>query len=182
MRETRVAHRYAHALFQVAVSRKMVDLIASELFQLRNFTEKDKRFLRFLEAPQILKEEKERLINSMFSASLSKPMVSFILLLIEKNRIEFLVDIARDFEKVLQEHREIIKAQVTTAVPIDDDFQARLRARLEKLTGKKIEMIHKIDKGIIGGIIVQLNFKVIDRSVRYELESLKHDLMSLKVY
>jgi F-type H+-transporting ATPase subunit delta len=182
VRDPRVAHRYAHALFQVAITREMVDMVASELFQLRSFAEKDKRFLKFLEAPQILKEDKEKLIVSLFTTRLSPPLVSFILLLIEKNRIEFLSDIARDFEGLLEGYRDIVKARVTTAVSIDDDFKQSLRIKLEKLSGKKIDLIHKIDKRIIGGIVVQLNYKVIDRSVRHELDSLKHDLMSLKVY
>jgi F-type H+-transporting ATPase subunit delta len=182
LRDPRVAHRYAHALFQVAVSREIVDIMASELFQLRTFSEKDKSFLRVLEAPQILKEDKAKLVRSLFTSRLSQPLVSFILLLIEKNRVEFLVDIARDFEELLEDYRDIVKAQVTTAIPVGDEFKELLRIRLEKLTNKKIEILHKIDKGIIGGIIVQMNFKVIDRSVRHELESLRHGLMSLKVY
>ena len=182
MREPRVAHRYAHALFQVAVSRDMLDIIASELFQLKSFIEKDKRFLLVLEAPQILKSEKERLINLLFAARLSPPLVSFILLLIEKSRIDFLIEITREFEELLEDYRNIIKARVTTALPIDEKYKEQLRAKLEKLSGKKIEIIHKIDKGIIGGIIVQLNYQVIDRSVRFELDTLKHDLMALKVY
>jgi len=182
LRETRVAHRYAHALFQVAINREIVDMMASELFQLRSFAEKDGHFLQFLEAPQILREDKAKLIKTLFATRLSQPMVSFILLLIEKNRIEFLAEIAREFEELLENYRDIIKARVTTAVPVDDKFKELLRIKLERLTGKKIEVIHRIDREIIGGIVVQLNFKVIDRSVRYELESLRHDLMSLKVY
>ncbi len=182
MKDTRVAQRYAHALFQVAVSRQMVETMASELFQLRSFSDKDASFLHFLKAPQVLKEDKAKLITSLFASRISPPLVSFIQLLIEKNRIEFLSDIARDFEELLQDYRDIIKAQVTTAVPVTDEFKELLRVRLEKLSGKKIEIEHKIDKGIIGGIIVNLNFKVIDRSVKHELESLKHGLMSLKVY
>jgi F-type H+-transporting ATPase subunit delta len=182
LRDPRVAHRYAGALFQVATAREMVDIVASELLQLRSFAENDKRFLQFLEAPQVLKEDKDHLIRSLFTSRLSQPLVSFILLLIEKNRVEFLSDIARDFEEILENFRNIVKARVTTAVAIDDDFKEQLRVKLEKLSGKKIEIVHRIDKRIIGGIVVQLNFKVIDRSVRHELESLRHDLMSLKVY
>jgi F-type H+-transporting ATPase subunit delta len=182
LRDPRVAQRYAHALFQVAISRQMVDIMASELFQLRSFSEKDKSFLRVLKAPQILKEDKANLIKSLFASRLSPPLVSFIQLLIEKNRIEFLSDIARDFEERLEDYRNIIKAQVTTAIPVTDDFKEQLRLRLEKLSGKKIEVNHKIDKGIIGGIIVNLKFRIIDHSVKHELESLRHDLMSLKVY
>jgi len=103
----------------------MVDIIASELFQLRSFAEKEKRFLHILEAPQVLKEDKANLIKSLFTTRISPPLVSFILLLIEKNRVEFLSDIARDFEDLLEDYRNVIKARVTTAVPVDDDFKVQ---------------------------------------------------------
>jgi F-type H+-transporting ATPase subunit delta len=182
MRDSRVASRYAHALFSVAISREIVDIVASELFQLKSFAEKDKRFLRFLEAPQVLGDDKVNLIKSLFTSRLSPPLVSFLLLLIEKNRIEFLSEIAGEFEKMLENYRGIIRARVTTAIQISEEYKQALRTKLEKLSGQKIEIIHKIDREIIGGIIVQLNYKVIDRSIRHELGSLRHDLLALKVF
>jgi F-type H+-transporting ATPase subunit delta len=182
MRETRVALRYAHALFLVAKSRNNIDIIASELSQLRSFVEKDKRFIAFLEAPQILVDHKIALIKSLFTARLSPPLLWFLFLLIEKHRIEFLGEIAREFEKFVEDFRGLIKAHVTTAIPIDNDFKMRLKAKLETMTGKEIEVIHRIDRQIIGGVIVRLNFKIIDNSIRNKLEVLRHDLLSIKVY
>jgi len=182
MRESRVAQRYAHALFEVALARGLMDTMAEDLFQLKAFYESDNKFLLFLEAPQVLTEDKIQLIKNLFASKLSPSLVSFLLLLIEKNRIEFLDEIADEFEKRLENYRGLIKAIVTTAIPIDDNYKTHLQARLEKMTGKKIEIVHKIDSDIIGGIIVQLNYQVIDRSVRHELNSLKHDLLALKVY
>jgi F-type H+-transporting ATPase subunit delta len=182
MIDANVARRYANALFMVAVSKDAVDITASELFQLKSFIDKDRVFLDFLLAPQILTEHKKALINTLFRTRLSPPLLSFLQLLIEKSRIEHLGDIAREFEKLLEVHKGIIKARVTTAIAVDEEFKKRLRARLEALSGKKIEIIHRIDKAIIGGIIVQLNYKVIDRSIRYQLTSLKHGLLALRVY
>jgi F-type H+-transporting ATPase subunit delta len=182
MRETRVADRYAHALFEVALARGLMDTLAADLFQLKTFCREEKKFLAFLQAPQVMSADKVQLIKTLFASRLSQSLVSFLLLLIEKHRIEFLNEIAVEFEKRLENYRGLIKASVTTAIPIDDTYKAHLQARLEKMTGKKIEIVHKIDKGIIGGIIVQLNYQVIDRSVRHELNSLKHDLLALKVY
>jgi F-type H+-transporting ATPase subunit delta len=182
MRDPRVGHRYAKALFQAALARNIVDIMAAELLQLRSFSEKDRRFYHFLESPDIRKEDKVNLIRSVFTTRLSQPLVSFLSLLIEKNRVEFLGDIARDFEELIEDYQGIVRARITTAIPVSDDYKMRLKDRLEARSGKKIEIIHKIDKEIVGGIIVQLDYQVIDRSVRHELETLRHDLMSIKVY
>ncbi len=182
MKDSGVGHRYAHALFQVAVSRNIVETVAAEVSQLRAFAEKDKSLYHFLESPDVLKDNKLNLINTVFSGRLSKPMVSFLLLLIEKHRVELFSEIAGEFEELMEGYRGVVKAQVTTAVPIGDDFRNRLAAKLETVSGKKIDMVHRVDKTIIGGIIVQLDYRIIDRSIRYELESLRHELMTIKVY
>ena len=54
MKETYVARRYAQALFNVALSRETIDIVGSELFQLKSFSDKDKRMIDFLKAPQVL--------------------------------------------------------------------------------------------------------------------------------
>jgi F-type H+-transporting ATPase subunit delta len=102
--------------------------------------------------------------------------------LIEKRRIEFLREIADEYEKFLEDYKGLIKARVITAVVLDEGFKNRLKDKLENLSGKKIEIIHKIDRSIIGGIIVHLNNQVIDRSIRYQLNTLRHDLMTIKVH
>jgi len=182
MRETGVARQYAQALFNVALTRETVDIIGSELFQLKSFSDKDNRFVNFLKAPQVLTEHKAAMVKSLFTTRLSPSLLSFLLLLIEKERVGLLSDIAREFEKFLEEHKGIIKAKVITAVHIDQDYKNRLIEKLQGLTGKKIELIQRIDPRIIGGIIVHLNFMVIDRSIRSRLENLKHDLMAVKVH
>ncbi len=182
MKETHVARRYAQALFNVALSRGSIDIIGSELFQLKSFSDKDKRLISFLEAPQVLTEHKVAIVKTLFTTRLSPALLSFVLLLIEKARINLLSEIGREFEKLLEEYKGLIKARVTTAVDIDSDYKRRLVDKLEEITGKKIELLHKINSSIIGGIIVQLKHKIIDRSVRFQLSSLKHDLMALKVY
>ena len=182
MRDPRIAHRYAHALFTLAIERGLVEIVASELFQLKSFSEKDSRLIGFLRAPQVASEHKVALIITLFTARLSQPLVSFLRLLVEKGRIGFLPEIASEFEKLLEDQKGIIRARITTAIPVSEGYKNSLREKLEKMSGKKIEIIHRIDKGIIGGIVVQLQYKVIDRSVRHELNSLRHDLLALKVY
>ena len=182
MKDTHVAKRYAHALFNVALKKGTVDIISSEIYQLKSFYDKDKRFIGFLAAPQVLTEHKIDMVKTLFTTRLSPSLVSFLLLLIEKSRVDHLGEIAREFEKMVEDHKGLIKARVTTAVHVEEDYKSRLRERLETITGKKVEVLHRIDKKILGGIIVQLNYNIIDNSVRNQLDTLKHDLMSLKVY
>lgn len=182
MKDTHVAKRYARALFNVSLKRESIDIIASEIYQLKSFCDKDKRFVSFLSAPQVLTEHKIAMVKTLFTTRLSPSLLSFLLILIEKSRVDHLSEIALEFEKLLEKHKGLIKAKVFTAIHLDDDYKNRLREKIESLTGKQVEIIHKLKKEIMGGIIVQLNYNVIDRSVRRQLDTLKHDLLALKVY
>ena len=182
MKDTHVAKRYAHALFNVALKKGTIDIISSEIFQLKSFSDKDKRFIGFLAAPQVPTEQKIAMVRTLFTTRLSPSLVSFLLLLIEKGRVDHLGEIAREFELLVEDYKGLIKARVTTAVYIEDDYKNRLRDKLMSITSKDVEILHRIDKSILGGRIVQLNYNIIDRSVRNQLDTLKHDLMSLKVF
>ncbi len=182
MKDTRVAKRYAHALFNVALGRGTIDIVSSEIFQLKSFSDKDKRFIGFLAAPQVPTEQKIAMLKTLFTTRLSPSLLSFLLLLIEKGRVGYLGEIGREFEKLVEDYKGLIKARVTTAIHIEEDYKKRLREKLMSVTNKNVEILHRIDKNIMGGIIVQLNYNIIDKSVKSQLESLKHDLMSLKVY
>lgn len=182
MIETKVARRYALALFKTALKSGNLEIIATDVSQLKNFTAKDKRFLNFLEAPQVPDEQKLNLIKELFTTRLAPSLLLFIHLLLDKHRASLLPVIADEFEKLLEDYQGVIKARVVTAVDVDSDYKQRLQAKLEKMTGKKIEIIHKIDKSILGGIIVYLHNRVVDRSVRQQLTVLRQNLAKVKVH
>lgn len=182
MRETRVARRYALALFKTAQATNSLDIVATDLHQISSFSNKDKQFLHYLKAPQIPIEQKNKLMKDLFTTRLSPRLLLFLELLLEKHRTELLPDIADQFEKLMEDHQGLIKARVITATHLDSEVKTQLIAKLEKTTGKKIEIKHKIDKSIIGGIIVYLHNQVIDRSIRHQLQVLRDNLLKVKVH
>ncbi len=182
MIETKVARRYALALFKTALDSGNLEIIATDVSQLKNFAAKDKRFLNFLEAPQVPDDQKLKLLEELFTTRLAPRLLLFLRLLLDKHRVGLLPTIADEFEKLLEDYQGIIKTRVVTAVDLSEDYKKRLQAKLETMTGKKIEIIHKIDKSILGGIIVYLHNRVIDRSVRQQLTVLRQNLAKVKVH
>ena len=182
MRETKVARRYALALFKTSKDSGNLDIAAADIQQLNSFTAKDKNFLNFLEAPQVPTEQKKALLKELFTTRLSPRLLLFLDLLLDKHRTNLLPEIAEEFEKLMEEHHGLIKARVVTAVHMADDYKSRLREKLENMTGKKIEIIHRIDKSIIGGIVIFLHNMIIDRSIRHQLGILRQNLLKIKVH
>lgn len=182
MRETQVARRYALALFKSGLDSGNLDIIAADIHQLRSFAIKDKSFSGFLEAPQVSTEHKVAVLRNLFTTRLAPRLLLFLELLLEKHRTGLLSDIVSQFGKLIEDYKGLIRARIVTAIYLTDEERARLKEKLEKISGKKIDIIHKIDESIIGGMIVYLHNQVIDRSIRRQLEVLRHDLLEVKVY
>ena len=182
MIESQVARRYDIALFRTAKRTDQVDGISAHLKTIANLLRKDPNVKEFLVAPQILDQYKRELFTTAFKHLVSEALFSFLILVLEKHRIEYLLAMAEEYERLVKEDQGILQAHVVTARAFDRAFASRLKEGLEKNTGKRIEMISKIDPEIIGGIIVILGNKIIDASIRHQLDELREEMLALKVH
>ncbi len=182
MIESQVARRYAAALFRTAKRTDQVERILDDLKAIADLLRKDPSLKNFLEAPQILDQYKRELITSAFKDLISEALFSFLVVVLDKHRTEYLQAMAKEYERLVKEDQGILQARVTTTRALDPLFRDRLRDELEKTTGKKIEMLLRIDPKIIGGIIVILGNKIIDRSIRHQLNELKEEMLTLAVH
>ena len=89
--------------------------------------------------------------------------------------------IVREYVKLANGARNIVEAEVTTAIPLDKDQQTALINKLSRVTGKTIVLKTQIDKAIIGGVIVQIGDKLIDGSIARQLQTLKNTLLNSEV-
>ncbi|MFQ6032005.1 MAG: ATP synthase F1 subunit delta [Candidatus Zixiibacteriota bacterium] len=182
MIESQVARRYATALFRTAKRIDQVERILEDLKSISDLLRKDPNLKNFLEAPQILDQHKRELITTVFRHLVSEALFSFLVLVLEKHRIEYLLAMAKDYERLVKEDQGILQARIITAHALGSFFRNKLKEELEKSTGKKIEMILEIDPQIIGGMIVILGNKIIDRSIRHQLDELEEEMLALTVH
>jgi F-type H+-transporting ATPase subunit delta len=177
-----VAKRYAAGLFKLAAEKKIIDQIAAEMKAIGEVCKKDRTLLDFLAAPQIRDQDKDEVVKAVFSGRVSEPVNQFLDLIVRKRRSRFIVEIADEFQDLVLESQGIIKTCVISAVALKDKEISELKKRLEKKTGKQIQMIRKVKPEILGGMIVHLGNQVIDKSIKYQLSLLRDRLLELKVH
>ncbi len=182
MISAQVAKKYGTALFQVARQADQVEEIFDDLRAIREYVQSDGSFIQFIRAPQIPDSDKEAVVKAAFGDQVSRPVYEFLVVLNEKRRLPMIEDIIEYFEQLYLDEIGVVKAIVTTAVPLSPELLDRLTGRLENVTGKTVRTVTKVDPGIIGGVVVVLHNKVIDRSIRYQMQQLKERLMALKVF
>ena len=109
--------------------------------------------------------------------SLSKIMQNFLELLQDKGRISQIALINADYLILVDEVNNVKRATITTAGPINEAIQQRVKANLEALTGKTVFVEARQDPDIIGGIIAQVGDLTLDGSVKTQLKNLKESLI-----
>ena len=146
------------------------------------FLKKGTPLHNFLTAPQIRDEEKETVVKNIWSGKIENFLLNFLLFLLKKRRVQFFEQIALDFEKLYKEKLGIMEATLISVKKVEEKLQEKLISKLQKETGKKIQLLNKLDPVIIGGSILILANQVVDYSIRNRLNSLKEWLLAVKVH
>lgn len=172
--------RYAHAFEQVVVANKLDSTVA--LSQLRDFaaTFAGSADLReVLMDPSIPKEQKLRLIDAIGGRIGMFPQVrNFVAVITEHDRLHELNEIIGEYASAADEQSGIADAEITTALPLNDQDRVQLEAEVGKLAGGQVRAVYTQDATLLGGVIVKLGSTVYDGSVRGQLAQLKQRLIN----
>ncbi|MBS5926482.1 MAG: F0F1 ATP synthase subunit delta [Clostridium sp.] len=168
--------RYALALYEVAKEKDKVDEYINDLREICDLIENNKDFYEVVKHPQISTKNKKRTFINIFKGKIDEELLSFLLILIEKDRILYLREKLNEMEKIDLERKNILSAVVKTAVPLLESEISDLQEKLEKQYNKKIIMTTEIDKSLLGGVYVRVGNDVIDGTIKSKLEEMK-DIM-----
>lgn len=168
--------RYALALYEVAKEKNKVDEYINDLREICDLIENNKDFYEVVKHPQISTKNKKRTFINIFKGKIDEELLSFLLILIEKDRILYLREKLNQMEKIDLERKNILSAVVKTAVPLLESEISDLQEKLEKQYNKKIIMTTEIDKSLLGGVYVRVGNDVIDGTIKSKLEEMK-DIM-----
>ena len=182
MIEHQVARRYARALFEATRENQIIDQVSDELNSIRNTIAIDESLINFLDAPQIKDEDKFQLIADVFKTNYSQLVYSLIRLTVEKRRSQHILAIIDEFTHLVEEEKGIVRVKITTAVPMELDLRDKLVSKLENMMNKKVIIFPEVDKGVIGGVIINMENMVIDNSIRFKLNSVRNKLLALRVH
>jgi len=168
------AKRYSQAVFEIALERKELDRWQTDLRKIASLSE-DATFVAFLESPRFHFDDKARLLSERLS-DINPLALNLVYLLIARGRLSMVGDIADGYQRLLDGYRGIERAEITTAVPLDDEDKQRLEERLGAIVGKKAVLEPEVDSSVIGGIVARIGDKLLDGSTRSQLMALKKEL------
>jgi len=150
------------------------------LAQLRKISDvvKDKAVAGMLMDTKTPYAEKEKLLKGRLG-DMDPLAIKLIFMLVEKQRISYIEEITDEYQRLLDSYHGVEGAEVvevTTAIPLEDKDKLDLSKRLTDVVKKPIVLKTKVDKEIVGGIIIRIGDKLIDGSIRRKLTELKKEL------
>lgn len=176
----RIAFIYANALFDIAIEKKLIADVNSQLNYLYDIFKENNEYFNILTSPIISYVEKIKVLYNVYENKLDCYILNFLSLLIKNNRLVYFFYIVNDFNKIYDNFSNKINIEVTTSVLLNNNLKNLLITKLENKLKKKVNIINIIDYSIIGGISIKIGNKVIDSTIVNKLNNIKLKLYSTK--
>jgi F-type H+-transporting ATPase subunit delta len=173
-----IARRWARAIFEIGKETGAVTRLEAEVSAFAQTYADNAELRTVLDNPLVPEAEREAVIVEIAGRmGVSDAAKSTLRLLAKKRRLVALPDIARQLARLADDDQNVVRAEVQSAAPLSDDYLGKLRAELERATGKKVVVTHHQDAALIGGVVTKIGDQVIDGSVRARLTGFRESLL-----
>jgi F-type H+-transporting ATPase subunit delta len=176
-----VVKRYADAFIGFAKETIGLDRALQELKDIKfSIINDNPEFLQLLESLEITNSEKNDFIDTIVRDGFSEEIRQFLKYLLEKGRINKLIDIM-EYIRVTYSFRGEEEVLLKVSSPLDLETIKQIEDELEKKFQRKFKFYIDLDGDLLGGVSVTIGNTIIDGSIKRRLEDLKEKLMTLKV-
>jgi len=179
MLNPRLASRYAKSLIDLGTERKELDLLYADCVFLQNAGKASREYAAMLKSPVIKSDKKLAVIKAIGQGKISTLMMTFVELLVKKNREYFLSEILIAFMESYDKIRGINHIVLRTAAPVSDVILAQIKQKLEKETTlTNIDLRTEVNPDLIGGFVLEFDNNLIDASIKKYLKDVKSQFKS----
>lgn len=173
-----ISKRYAVALFELAKETNKIDEFNAQIESIHNAIKDDKEFLGVLNHPRVSSAEKFSLFESIFKNNVSEEILGLISIVVKKNRETEIIEILETFLNLVKEYKGITTAFVYSATKLSESQIEAIKEKLCKKLNKEVIIEAKEQPDLIGGMLINVDGKVIDNSIKKGLEDIKKSLIN----
>lgn len=173
---------YGEAFFELAEEQGEEGMknTLEELTELSKIFDGTPEFTKVMMTPTISADEKADMIREIIEKGNVSPMTGNLLyLLTEKNRMNCFKGIVKEYREQYNIFFKLADITVTTSAPLSDKLRKQITDKMSQVVKKKVTLIEKVDKNLIGGIVIDYGCKRYDGSVKSRLNTLSQELASV---
>lgn len=173
----KAAERYAKAFFTTTEDKNVVNEVLADMKLIKNTMLENKELKSVINSPVIDLNKKKSILEAVFSEANSNSM-QLIALLLNKKRINLLLDVASSYISIYEKNNNINRAKVVLAKELTQDMFTKIQAKVNALTGNDVEIQTEINPAILGGFVLTINDLQYDASVVGQLNKFKTQLVN----
>ena len=173
---SKIAVPYARALFDFSVEKNIMHQITADFQNLEIFLNKSSDFTDYLNNPIVSQDRKREILTKTLKSQINAETFKFLMVLVERNRINLLSTIINSYLELVYETASIKMIEVATASAFTNLQKNTLIKKLKELTNaREIRLVITVDPSLIGGFLIRTESKVIDFTIKNQLQKLaKH--------
>jgi F-type H+-transporting ATPase subunit O len=172
-----VTGKYASALYVTAVRRNVLEPVEMELKDIMSLAEQSEVFREFLKDPSVTKDVRMKAVQEIFGKESKYADVTknFLAVLAENGRLKELPKIANAYSELVLAHKGEVKAIVTSALELSPEELSGIKDALKGhiKPGQVLNVEQKVDRSIIGGIVIDILDKHIDLSIDTKIKQME---------
>lgn len=174
-----IAKRWASALIELALEHDGIskEEILDDLIEVNKIIESSKELADILNNPSVSTEEKQVVLTKLFKSNVMPIVYNFIISLNAKGRLAILGAIAEEFRKELENLKNILRVEITSAIDLSNDKKNEIRNKIADKLKKDVVPEWNVDSDIIGGLIFTIDETIIDNSIRHKLENISKTII-----
>ena len=169
-----ISDRYASALYDLALEKKLVDVVLDDLLFIQSMIKNNKDLKLVIKSPLIKSNDKLVILQNILKSKKPNELSSTFLKVLSKNkRFQKTLDIISQFKNINSQKRGDVLADITSAEKLSNEQQDNIKEQLRTILGDKLSLNYKVDEQIIGGLIIKVGSKMIDTSLSNKINKLK---------
>ena len=173
---TETARMYGGSLYDLAAEEGLEARLLTELDEVDALLKANPDYLRLLNTPSIPKAERCGLLDEALRDKVHLYVLNFLKILCENGTLRQLSGCARAYRVRYNQAHGILEATATSAVPLTAEQTQRLHEKLEAMTGKKIDLLTRVDAAVLGGIRLDIEGTELDGTVQNRIATLRRNI------
>lgn len=175
-----LAVSYARSLLELANAQNQAKEIGQEIEELGKIVESDRSFANFLANPAVGEAERARLLEKVFRGRVSPLLMNFLLVANRRARLGQLHEMATAYADLLEQQLGIVEADVTVAQRLGPDELEQVRSRIGAALKREVVLHQYVDESIIGGLVLRVEDRLLDASVKAQLRAVRRQLLAAR--
>lgn len=168
---------YGNALFELALEEGKLDVLYEEAIALMDILKENQELIKLLSHPQVSKDEKLKIVTDTFDGKASDELTGLMVMVVEKGHVQELSSILNYFVKQVKKEKNIGVATVKSAVELSDSQKQAIEQKLiETTVYDTMEIDYSVDKALIGGLVIRIEDRVVDSSIKTKLDNMSRTL------